>query len=330
MKIFVAGPDGSDCFSHNVAHTLREMGHEVRIDPATRRSMSYSVLRRGVEEVLQRASKAYRLREDRRIVQIADDFKPDLTVTCTGTYEPETVAEIRHRSNGLVVCWYGDAPANIRRDHVVGGEYDMVFAKDPDLVRKLRSMLSVDIEYLPEACNPSWHRPVAKRAGETLLVAGTSYGYRNALVAKLLAAGVDVKLYGPMPADWVSDAVRRAHSGRFLDQHTKAQAFGEAMACLASFALSEGGNSVNCRIFETCASGGLLVCEERAALARYFEAGREFWAYSSFEQCIEMLERAKKDYREAERVREAGSRRAHAEHTYAHRLRKMLALLELS
>jgi len=264
------------------------------------------------------------------VVKIAEEFKPDLTVMCTATYEPGTVSEVRRCSGGPVVCWYGDAPANIRRDHVVSGEYDIVFAKDPDLVQKLGSMLSVNIEYLPEACNPSWHRPVARRAGESLLVAGSSYGYRNALVAKLLAAGIDVRIYGPGPSRWVPEAVRSAHSGRFLDHHTKAQAFGESMACLASFALSEGANSANCRIFETCASGGLLLCEEREALARYFEPGREYWGYSSFEQCVELLERAKKDYGEAERVREAAARRAHAEHTYAHRLQKIFSSLGLS
>lgn len=329
MRVFVTGPDGSDSFSHNVAHSLREMGHEVRIDPGSSLSMTHSALRRGIDEVLRRASSAIRLKDERRAVRIAGEFKPDLTLMCTQTFEPESVAAIRRRSGGLVVCWYGDAPANIRRDHLVSGEYDALFAKDPDLVHKLRSMLALPIEYLPEACNPSWHKPVARRSGDTLLVAGTSYGYRNALVTRLIASGVEVAIYGPSPGRWVSESIRRAHSGRFLDHETKARCFGEAMACLASFALSEGSNSVNCRIFETCASGGLLLCEEREALGRYFETGREYWGYRSFEQSLDWLARAKRDYREAERVREAASRRAHAEHTYAHRLRQMFAALDL-
>ena len=56
MKVFVTGPDGSDSFSHNVAHTLREMGHDVRIDAASRLSMTYSVLGRGLVEIMRRAS----------------------------------------------------------------------------------------------------------------------------------------------------------------------------------------------------------------------------------------------------------------------------------
>jgi spore maturation protein CgeB len=105
--------------------------------------------------------------------------------------------------------------------------------------------------------------------------------------------------------------------------------FGAALACLSSFALSEGRNAVNCRIFETCGCGGLLLTEEREAISPYFDRDREYLAYSTFEECLEHLRRLRLDYTEANNIRARGARRAHAEHTYRHRLEAMLTHLEL-
>ncbi len=154
MRVFVTGPELSDSFSHNVAHTFREMGHEVRTDPAVAFLMQQSVLRRGMREMLERASRRWRMRREAGAVVIARGFKPDLTVMCTMTFEPETVDTIRRVSGGRVVLWFGDPPANLKRDHVVSGEYDTVFAKDPDFAHHLHTMLGLDAHHLVEACNP--------------------------------------------------------------------------------------------------------------------------------------------------------------------------------
>ncbi len=329
MKVFVTGPEIADSFTHNVAHAFREMGHEVRTESGVAFSMRQSVLGRVLGELLERASPRWRARREAGAVRIAREFKPDLTLMCTRTFEPDSVDTIRRVSGGRVVLWYGDAPANLKRDHVVSGEYDAVFAKDPDLVRRLKEMLGLDAHPLAEACNPSWHRPVAQRRGNTLVVAGSSYGYRNALVRRLLAAGEQVKLYGPPPSIWVPRDVAAAHTNRFLDQDTKAQVFGEALACLTSFALSEGANSVNCRVFETCACGAVALAEEREAIGRYFERDREYLAYGSMEECLEQLARLRADKSGARELRRRASERAHGEHTYRHRLESMLATLDL-
>jgi len=327
MKIFVTGPDTVDTFAHNVSHTLRAMGHEVRTDSSLAFVMQQSAWRRGVDEVWQRLSRRRRLRCDARALRIIGEFKPDLTMMCTLTFEPETVERIRRLTGGKVVCWFGDAPANLRRDHLVGGEYDAVFAKDLDMVNALGEMLGLEAHHLPEACNPDWHRPTTERSGNVVAVAGTSYGYRNAVVQRLIEAGTTVRVYGPAPPLWASAGVRAAHTGVFLDHTSKSTVFGEALACLSSFALSEGRNAVNCRIFETCACGGLLLSEARPAIEQFFEPGREYLAYSNLGECLEHLRRLETDYTEAREIRARAARRAHAEHTYRHRLERLLSTI---
>ena len=329
MKIFVAGPDLSDSFANNVAYTFREMGHHVVTDSRANHPMLNSAVRRGLNEFLERAWKLWRLRGARRAIDIARRFKPDLTVMCTLTYEPESVEAIRQVSGGSVVLWYCDPRGNLPRDHVVTGEYDAVFAKDPDFTNDLRRILGIEAYHLAEACNPAWHVPVAGRGGDSIVVAGTAYGYRNAFVERLMEAGVDIRIYGPDPSLWVSNNIARAHTRRFLDQDSKAFVFGEALACLNTFAPSEGRNNLNARIFEACACGGVLLTEQREAINNYFECDLEYLAYGSLEECLEHHSRLLKDPSGGKVIRERAVQRAHGEHTYRHRLEKMLAILEM-
>ena len=329
MKIFVPGPARADSFTHNVAYTLQEMGHEVQTDSQAEFRMQTSVMVRGLNEFLGRAWKQWRLRGDRQVVATAREFKPDLTVMCTLTYEPDTVDEIRRVSGGRVVLWYADTPANLPRDHVVSGEYDAVFAKDPDFTKDLRRFLGIEAYHLVEACNPAWHRPVAGRRGKAVVLAGTSYGYRNAVIERLLEAGMSIRIYGPAPSRWVPAKVAAVHTGRFLDQEIKATVFGESMACLNTFAPSEGRNNINCRVFEACACGAALVTEQRDAIGRYFQDGQEYLGYENLDECLYHLRNLENDASGARTMRERAVVRAHGEHTYRHRLEEMLAILDM-
>ena len=329
MKVFVTGPDAADSFAQNVAYTFREMGHDVRTDPGLTFGLQRSVLRRGLDEILTRTSRRFRLRNESRTTRRAAEFKPDLTVMCTQTFEPGTVETIRRVSGGRVVCWYGDSPTNLLRDHVVSGEYDVVFAKDPQFVETLRAMLGIEAHHLPEACNPAWHRPQAERAGDDVVVAGAVYGYRASVVRRLRLAGEAMRVYGPPLSSWVDPEVRAAHTGQFLDHTSKARVFGEALACLSTFSPRERQGNANCRIFETCGCGALLLTERRDSLEVFFEPGREYLAYADFEECLDHLKRLRRDYGEAREIRRRAAARAHAEHTYRHRLERMLGLLEM-
>lgn len=329
MKIFVVGPEVRDCFTQNVAHAFRALGHDVRSMPAFLFGAPNSRQLRVFQDILDRASERWRLRRDKWSIKVAGDFKPTLTLVCTRTLEPETVAEIRKRSGGLVVCWYGDSPANIRRGHIVSGEYDVVFMKDKEFADSLHKQVGLEAHHLDEACTPAWHKPVSNARKLHLVVAGTLYGYRNAFLARLIERKIEVCAYGPSPSPWVSKQVAGIHTGRYLDHTNKANIFGEGLACLNTFAPAER-NSLNCRIFETCGSGGLLLTERKEVLTRCFDPGKEFLDFSCFDECLEHIEKIKREPDFAEKIRAAAVRRAHGEHTYVHRLEKIMAILNLS
>jgi spore maturation protein CgeB len=199
--------------------------------------------------------------------------------------------------------------------------WDWVFMKDRVAVEKLRRV-GCNAQLLFEAMNPAWHKPLAAQSKESVAVAGNWYGYRQALVLRLMRSGVSVRLFGSKLPRWAFSDLRGIHPETYLVQEAKSRAFGEALACLNSMQFSEG-DSINCRAFEIAGAGGLQLIEHRPSIAECFEPGRELLVFRTFEELLEHIEWARRSPREALQIRSAGAKRAVAEHTYEHRLRAM-------
>jgi spore maturation protein CgeB len=126
---------------------------------------------------------------------------------------------------------------------------------------------------------------------------------------------------------WAAPEVRSRFSGQYITRTEKSRIFGEGMACLNSFALAEG-NSINCRAFEIAGARGLQIVEQRPTLSQCFEPGREVLDFATYEELLAHIDRATRCPAEVDLIREAGAKRALAEHTYRHRLEKLLAAIE--
>jgi len=239
---------------------------------------------------------------------------------------PEVLEELGRLVPGRRVLWWGDPPANSRRWGLVNSGWDWVFVKDSAAVTKLR-IVGQNAHLLHEAMNPSWHRPMANQANECVAIAGNFYAYRQALILRLLAGGVRISMFGPKPPIWAAAEIKRHWTGRYVVREEKSRVFGEAMACLNSFSLAEG-NSLNCRAFEIAGAGGLQVLEDRTAVRECFEPGKELLTFTSFEELLDLFERCRKSPSEIQSIRAAGAARALAQHTYQHRLERMLAYVK--
>jgi len=96
---------------------------------------------------------------------------------------------------------------------------------------------------------------------------------------------------------------------------------------LNTFALAEG-NSLNRRAVEIAGAGGLQVLEDRPAVTECFEPGKEVLTFTGFEELLDLFERCRNSPSEMESIRAAGAARALAEHTYQHRLERILAYVK--
>jgi spore maturation protein CgeB len=320
----IAIPDfaAPDSFADNVSHTLRAMGHEVWTLPPIPNRLAAAPAVRIVREAASRVIPNRPRFEERWLLIAARRFRPHVVLALTQSLSDDTLVTLKRLGVGARVAWWGDTPANMRGMGLLSDAWDHIFLKDTDAVMKFRRV-GLNAELLHEAMNPSWHHPMADREHDRLAVAGSFYGYRQILVLRLMQHGVAVDLYGGRLPRWVAPEIAQRHTGRFIVREDKSRVFGAALGCLNSTSLSEG-NSLNCRAFEVAGAGGLQFLEYRPALEQCFDPGRELLAFHTFEQLLELIQWAKRDRAGAQAVRRAGAARALAEHTYRHRLTRIL------
>src|SRR5207244_35692 len=107
----------------------------------------------------------------------------------------------RHRIP--VALWFPDAISNLGRARCLTAPYTTLFFKDPLLVRRLRDTVGLPVEYLPEACNPRWHRPIGEAGVEPhIAVVGNTYVTRLLLIRRLQAAGIPLVIHGGATPRW--------------------------------------------------------------------------------------------------------------------------------
>lgn len=322
MKIAIPRFEDPDTFADNVAFTLRAMGHEVFTRGARPVSAITARLPRRWDRlrtlIVPRARTSY----ERWVLRLAKKIELDLVLALTQALSEETLVELKRLGVKACVAWWGDTPQNMERMGLLTEEWNQIFLKDPDAVEKFRSV-GLQAELLHEAMNPAWHRPETSQTNGNVVIAGSLYGYRQFMVRKLVRCGVGVNVYGPPPPRWAIPEARASHRGRYIVRTEKSRIFGAGLACLNGSPPTEG-NSLNCRAFEIAGAGGLQFFDYRPIIEQCFEPGREILVFRSFQELMELIHRAAQEPREMRLIREAGARRAAAEHTYEERLRRIL------
>jgi len=325
MRIVIPNHTTPDSFEENVAHCLREMGHDVLTMPARTNTWINSPLVRHSKGLWQKLHPVGIKPHERWLLGSIRSQRFDMILCLTQSLSEEVLAECRSRGITHRVAWWGDTPGNMQGMGLLTAEWDRIFIKDPHGVAKLRR-IGLNAQLLHEAMNPTWHRPLAQQRNDEIVIAGTFYGYRQALTSILIVNGVEVGLYGGRLPLWIKPEIRQRHQRKFLVREEKSLIFGEGLACLNSTTMSEG-NAMNCRAFEIAGAGGLQLLENRSIVTECFEPGKELLVFDSVEELLELIARAKREPAWAKRIREAGASRALAHHTYRHRLENIFKSL---
>jgi spore maturation protein CgeB len=237
---------------------------------------------------------------------------------------PSVVRDLR-RGGVKVALWFPDALLNMGRQLMLLAPYNAVFVKEPHLVDSLGAMLDLPLFYLPQACNPRHHRPLATPGTDPCLVmAGNMYPSRMRLLERLLAAGIPLRIYGPRFPRWAGPTpLREVHAGRSVFAAEKAQVFRSAAAVLNTMHPSEI-NGVNLRLFEAAGCGAAVLTEFRSTIPSLFSIGQEVLAYRDFDELVEQATRLLTEPGLGPKLGDAAAARAHADHTYDKRLAVIL------
>ncbi len=263
-------------------------------------------------------------RRQRRLVRSALNSECEIVISVEHRIMPGVVSQLR--LNGIkVALWFPDALTGMGRQLMLLAPYDAIFVKDPYLVDRLRSVLDLPVFYLPEACNPRHHRPVATPGSDPYLVlAGNMYPSRIRLLERLQADGIPLKLYGPSFPRWVGKTpLREVHTGQLIFGEEKARVFGSAAGVLNNLHPAEI-TSVNARLFEAAGCGGAVLTEFRPTLPDLFTIGYEVLAFRNYDELVSQATRLLSQDGLSAKLGDAAAQRAHEDHSYEKRLTVML------
>ena len=335
-SVLVYGRTGVDSAESHCVVALRSMGIAVgTFDPDTHPAWLAPLRRtwkskRWVNPVVERVPGLHRGLESSLIAHVRRT-RPDLVLILSITdLSPECIAALRNESR--VVGWYQDHVVNFGRHLFLLAPYHQLFFKDPYIVSKLRDGIgATNVHFLPEACEPTVHRPAEPSAEDRLnyecdvLVYGNMYVYRVRLLERLLDQGFNIRLFGNSPPLWLKSPARKLWQGRGITGDEKGRAIACAKIVLSSSHFGEV-ESANARIFETAGIGGFQLADA-PGVATYFEPGREIALFRGPEDLLARIRHYLNAPSERAAIAAAGRERALRDHTFVMRLERMFEIV---
>ncbi|MEJ2009476.1 MAG: glycosyltransferase [Acidobacteriota bacterium] len=333
MRILVSGNLFEDSFARNIVVTAEHMGHAVMAVDESPRRRQRSVRLSSLEFALARAFPAIERSRYNRVIKSVQSFHPDIVLACHGRLPPEVVRRIKQISAAKVAVWFPDHMANLDRQYALAGSYDAWFFKDRYMAETFREKLDLNAHYLPEACNPLWHRRVqpseAERAkyGCDLCTASNMYYYRARMVE--IFKDYDLKIWGNGYPPWLKSAMRKHYPNVYVAELEKAKAFNSAKIVLNTMHYGEI-MGVNCRLFEAAGCGAFQIADHKPVLPELFEPEREIVTFRTRAELKEKVDYYLARPEERKEIAGRAYARAHREHTYELRLVNMFEVLGLA
>jgi spore maturation protein CgeB len=322
-KIMVVGPLDPDSFADNVVDSLHRMGHEVLAVGSARRRPAPARLGNLVSILGERLPKQDAFFQ-RHLISAEREFRPEIILSTDRTIQPAVAKQLRAGGSKLAL-WFPDHVGTLGRHDLFLAGYDRIFFKNPALVRQLTQIHGIPAVYMPEACNPAWHRTdEAYGTEEVIVLAGNVHPTRAILLDRMVRAGLPLRIYGARRPEWVDlPALDSVHAGRGVYRDAKAKTFRGARVLLNNMHPAEFAG-VNCRVFEAAGSGAAILTESREGLSDLFEEGNELLTFASFGELVEKCTFLLSNQAEGAKIGDAAAKRAHRDHTYDLRLIEIL------
>lgn len=241
---------------------------------------------------------------------------------------PALIARVR--ASAEVVVGMHNATVVPDADYSV---YDLVLSAYPPTIEEFRSR-GVRAEYLPMAFEPR----ILDRLGEhSAPPTGATFvgslfpnvhASRVRFLEELCTLLPDVMEVWTPSVDMlpVSSAIRRCHRGAAWGRTMYEVLRGSAAT------VNHHGDirpfAHNCRLFEATGVGTLLLTDALPQLDTLFEPGAEVLAYSSAEECAELIRAHLLEPASGCGVAKAGQRRTLADHTYLRRMQDFVEIVQ--
>ncbi len=166
--------------------------------------------------------------------------------------------------------------------------------------------------------------PEGKREFEMFIQSYARTGYRNSFISAIL--DFDPHLYGD--AGWLS-VVKKGkgiYKGR-INNRINLPALYSGSAINLNITVPQIRNSFSHRAFEIPACGGFLLSDYRPEAENFFEIGKEIVCFKNVKELKDKTRYFIDHPKERKAIAERGRKRVLDEHTYKHRLKKIIKII---
>lgn len=330
MKILVYGQIYPDSFARNISITLKDMGHEVLLSSAAGMKIGtnrFWLLKYRFFYYAGRLISSLEQRTEQKLVDEAREIQPDLIILPGEQAHPSTIRQLKNVVKSKVVQWMSDQLNSFGRQYILASDYDAFFFKDEYIVQFVREKLGKRAYFLPQACNPMWHRrPILTeqdkmRYGCDITVAGNLYWYRALMLEPFM--DYDLKIWGNYVPRWLESTVTKHYQYHYVAEEEKAKAFNAAKIVLNTMHYAEI-LGCNLRLFEAAGCGAFQIVDWRPNLYKVLEPEREVVTFRTREELKQKVDYYLAHDNERQLIADRAYARAHAEHTYKHRLTQLI------
>ena len=253
-------------------------------------------------------------------------LKPDVTLVIRGDQFGDELFDALNAVGSKKYVWLWDEVRRTSHTDELLDRYDHLISYSP-LDTAAFNEAGRNCLHVPNAFDPAMS-PAPRHTNEVLFI-GARYPRREELLTHVSAAGVPVRAIG---RDWSRHPFDLARTWQITRPAVPSS---RDIGRLESYALTAGApaainihgdqDGFTMKTFEVPGVGGVQLID-REDVSEYYDPGTEVAVFRNEDELVELCQRAIRDDQWGDAMREAGRRRALAEHTWAHRAAKVAEL----
>lgn len=293
MKIAIIGSKNFDSLEYHLHDSLKFMGHDIfhiDINDVVKIPYRFNYY----------ATKLFPKYDEKLFLKIADriiDEKPDLVIGVYRFIHPSCIRKIKYELKNVVAIHINPDTLNtFEYQQIFVSDYDAYFTKDPYIVDFMKSKMSLNAYYLPEAFNQRVHKPVLKKDRKILeneididvVTFGTMYPYRANMIKKLVENDIDIKLFGVPDKRFPQKAVQNNFANEYITGDRKSEVLLGSKIVFNNFYYAEI-ESVNVKFFEIGGIGAFQICDYKPIIKEYSVIDPEAFTYKNINEAIEKI-----------------------------------------
>lgn len=341
-KVLVVPPvwGGSLPIAHWCSEALTQLGCEVFTVPIDGMEPLHRLLRRSncdLKRLDQIQVPMVRFLGELTVL-MAEEFQPDLVFAMAQAPLAVKAVEALNRLGAPTAFWFIENYRHMDYFRHMAAAYSHFFHIQGQALETELDRLGANHHFLPVAAHPPAHRPldISKQDHERFYAPvgfmGHGYPNRQSVFSRLVPKGLPLGIWGtgwPKKGGW---KLLVREDGRRLTSDEVIKVYNACDVVLNLHSSPTAGDGVakadfvNPRTFEVAACGGFQLVDRVQGLEKLFAPGREMAVFNSEDELLEMARHYLANPEERARIAQAGRRRVLNEHTYYHRMERLLTI----